>query len=146
MACLCQFDPYGFIVSTTEPNATDVVGTYVLTKQTLISDGLDFLQGEQTKITVFSDGTFKASDFPIWEESDVTEYKLNQLVSVSGKWSIEIVGGVSFGGNDVRSVWGLAFTGTIPSASFTGKKSPFGLLFTYGDPDSGKVMIFNFEE
>jgi len=41
---------------------------------------------------------------------------------------------------------GIDFLGIIGSASLTGKSPPYGLIFTYGDPDLGNVMIYKIQK
>ena len=69
------------------------------------------------------------------EKTDITDYKVNKLLSVTGEWKIGKVGSVSSDGNDIKSIWGIHFSGEIDSAGLTGDKPPYGLIFTYGDPD-----------
>ncbi len=147
-ACLSQYDPYAHLLTTEKPNEVDVIGTYVLTEQTLTTNGLDFLQGEPAKIEILPEGRFTAKNFPTWQESPGGRYEFNQLITVDGTWKIEMVGGVYNGSTDgnYKKVWGLDFSRTIDSASFTGDRPPYGLIFTYGDPDRGTVMIFRFEK
>jgi hypothetical protein len=142
VACLCQFDPFANRLTTVKPNAADVIGAYVLTEQTLTSDGLDFLNGKLATIELLPNNTFEAHDFPVWQESVAGGYEFDQLISTNGNWVIQEVGGVSTGGDDIKPVWGLNFSGIIISASFTGNQSPYSLIFTFGDPDNGNVMIF----
>jgi hypothetical protein len=144
-ACLCQYAPYANKLTTEQPGSTALIGAYVLTAQTLTNDGLDFLQGRQAKIQLFSDGTFSADDFPIWQETNTGAYVFDELDSADGNWSIEVVGGVSSNHGDLKPVWGISFSGAIISAGLTGNQSPYGLIFTFGDPDSGRVMIFEFD-
>lgn len=145
-ACFCQFSPYAKLLTTEEPNVTEVTGIYTFAKQTLINSGLDFLNGEQATINLNKDGTFTLVNFPLWQRTEIGEYVLDRRLSASGNWNIEIVGGVLSGGNDYRSVWGIEFSNIIDSASLTGNAPPYGLIFTYDDPDSGNVMIFKMQK
>ena len=142
-ACFYQFDPYADLLTTKEPDTADVLGTYVLKEQTLTDENLDFLQGKQATLEISANSTFTTTNFPIWlEKTDITDYKVNKLLSVTGEWKIGKVGSVSSDGNDIKSIWGIHFSGEIDSAGLTGDKPPYGLIFTYGDPDNGDVMIF----
>lgn len=141
-ACFCQFDPYAYLSTTHEPNTTDVVGTYVLKTQTLTNENLEFLQGKQATIEISTTGTFTTTNFPAWSAIIRTGYRPNKLLSVTGRWKIARVGSISNGGNNIKSVWGIHFSRDIDPANLTGDTPPYGLIFTYGDPDSGDVMIF----
>lgn len=137
VACFCQFDPYAYLLTTKEPEAADVTGLYILKEQTLTDEGLDFLQGKQITIDLAPDGTATLSNFPLWLEGGISSYKLDRFLSGSGRWEVGTVGVLSEGDD----VWGIRFS-EINSASLTGDQPPYGLIFTYGDPDSGDVMIF----
>lgn len=146
LACICQYNPYAHLVTTEKPKSADIIGTYALKEQTLIPGGLKNLQGKQTLIELRQDKTFSATDFPLWKSVNTT-YALDNMTPLKGNWEIGIVGGVS----DIRgekTVWGIYFRDTKPSlkdmlaASLTNDKPPYGLIFMYGDPDSGTVMIF----
>jgi hypothetical protein len=105
-ACFCQSAPYADLLTTKEPKAADVVGTYILTTQTLTDSGLDFLEGKQSTIEINQNGTFTLANFPIWQKGDSGEYILDRvLLSAVGNLSLEIVTGVSSGGNNIKSVW-----------------------------------------
>ncbi len=135
-SCLWQFDPYAGLCVTQEPAPEDVVGAYILSEQTLTSESADAIQDIGTTIKINDDGTYIVANFPKWQE--IGKYKLDKLLSDAGFWKISIVGG-----NSYESDWGIRFSNSqIPPACLTDDGDSSGLLFTYGDPDSGDVMIF----
>lgn len=135
-SCLWQFDPYADLCLTQEPAPKDVIGVYILSKQTLTSEGADAIQDIGATIKINDDGTYVVANFPKWQE--IGKYKLDKLLSDAGFWKISIVGG-----NSYESDWGIRFSNSqIPPACLTDDGDSSGLLFTYGDPDSGDVMIF----
>ncbi len=147
LACACQYDPYAYLFTTEKPKAEDLVGTFLLKEQTLAAGGLSVLEGKQARIELHADGTFTASDFPHWRTAKGA-YEFDEFQAITGKWEIGRVGGVSNGVDQVKDAWGIYIRDTIPDqgstfyTNFTGNKPPYGLIFTYGDPDSGAVMIF----
>jgi hypothetical protein len=142
----CQYNPYANQFTTAQPKPEDVTGTYALTEQTISPDGLSVLQGRQCQFDLRSDGTFSVTNYPTWSYafSDGSG-KFVAFVSGAGHWSCDTVGTVSDGSTS-QSYWGVRFTDcntNIDDAlAFTGKAPPYGLIMTYGDPDSGTVMIF----
>lgn len=136
LACLGPYDPYAHLLTTKEPDTADVTGLYILTEQTLTEGKLNFLQGKQATIELKPDGTATLSNFPLWLELGMS-YKFDRFLSGTDRWQVERVGLLSSGDD----IWGIGFS-QITSASLTGDQPPYGLIFTYGDPDSGDVMIF----
>ncbi len=145
--CFCQYAPYAHLYTTAKPHAEDVVGTFDLKEQTLTSGGLKIFQGEQPRFEFHADGTFTANNFPIWKTTNI-DYELDGFTFLTGKWEIGTVGGASNGVDKAKPVWGIYLRNTVPtqaepfSATLTGNEPPSGLIFEYGDPDSGTVMIF----
>lgn len=138
--CGCQRAPYAHLSTTTKPAATEVVGTYELTKQTVTSGGLKFLNGKSSKIELKADGTCVLESYPSGVGGN-----LGQLVSGKGEWELDRIGSVVFGLKDSRPSWGIRFKGypvDIEPLGLTGEKAPFGGLVTYGDPDTGTVAFF----
>jgi hypothetical protein len=141
----CQYDPYAHLLTTSEPKQEDVVGSYELTQQNIVSGDLEFLQGRRCVLDLHSDGTFSITNYPFWSEAfSMTNSKLKSFISQTGRWSCAEVGGVSDGKTYKRN-WGIQFSNTttnLDSLALTGQAPPYGLIMTYGDPDSGTVMIF----
>ena len=64
----CQYDPHAHLYTTDMPETTNVVGSYVLTSQTLTRDGLAALKGKACLIDLLADGTFVATNVPPWQD------------------------------------------------------------------------------
>lgn len=136
----CQRAPFAHLSTTTKPISSNLLGTYELTKQTVTSDGLIFLNGKPSSVELKSDGTCVLTNYPSGAGGN-----LGQLVSGKGEWELDQVGSIQFGLKDVRPVWGIRFKGyafNIAPLGLTGAKAPFGGLVTYGDPDTGAVAFF----
>ena len=86
-AAVC-FDPH-FV--TERPLATDVVGHYALTSQTVTSGGLAVLEGERCDVELRSDGTFTATNLPPDKLGSPGANFFNTLVSGSGRWRLDVV-------------------------------------------------------
>lgn len=140
----CQYDPYAHLFTTAQPKREDVMGSYVLTQQTITQGALSFLQDRQCLLDLESDGSFTLTDYPTWTEPfSPTNGQFLAVISTTGRWSCDTVGTVSDGRRS-QSHWGIRFVDTnskIESLALTGKAPPYGLIMTYGDPDSGQVMI-----
>jgi len=133
----CQYDPFASDMTTHKPKFKEVLGTYKFENQTVGEDSVDKLASNAT-ILLNADSTFDAVDIP-----NFVNEKYDGLLSVHGKWTIDIIGGVD-NGNGTEDEYGLIVNGvpeSIQHISFTGIRSPYSLLITYGDPDEGHVMI-----
>lgn len=141
----CQYNPYAHLFTTTQPQQEDVAGSYVLTQQTITPAGLSVLQGQPCVLELRSDGTFSATNYPTWTDGfSPGSGQFVAAISTAGRWSSETVGTVS-DGRTSQKYWGVRFAEAnveLDSLALTGKVPPYGLIMTYGDPDSGTVMIF----
>jgi len=140
----CQYDPYAHTFTTEKPQTNDVVGRYVLKDQTIVSGGLSAMQGRTCFVELAADGTFVATNLPPFVFGAPPITSLSSLVAGSGKWQLDSVGGVDSGTGNIKTHWGVHLDSPSPqiqSPGFTGDKTPYGLIFTIGDPDSGTVMI-----
>lgn len=141
----CQYDPYAHLYTTEKPNDADVTGRYDISEQTLTTDGLAFLKGKPCSIEIRADHTFYVTNLPIWRETRPVEYTLEVLKTRSGTWTIETAGSISDGSGPSKTAWGISLAASgsaLGHVTFTGKKPPYGLIFGYGDPDSGSAMRF----
>ena len=135
----CQhnsWDRYADSLTTTRPKQKDIVSSYLLTQQTIATNGVAVLQGRQCQLDLQTDGSFQVANYPTWTNSQFASF-----ISTTGHWYCDKVGAV----HDNQSVWGIRFddvSNKVDSLSFTGKAAPYGLLMTYGDPDENAVMIF----
>ena len=131
-----SWDKYAGSLTTTKPKQEDVLGSYLLTHQTITADGMTVLGGRQCQLDLLPDGSFTVTNYPTWANEH-----LGSFISAAGHWRCDTVGSVY----SAQSVWGIRFADTdsrLDMLSFTGKSAPYGLLMTYGDPDENKVMIF----
>jgi len=129
------WDKYASSLTTTKPEQSDIVGAYLLTKQTITTNDMAVLGGRQCRLDLLPDGSFTITNYPDW-----TDEHLGRSISTAGHWRLD---DVSFYHN--QKVWGIRFDDGDPKLdmlSFTGKSAPYGLLMTYGDPDENRVMIF----
>jgi len=130
-----------------KPDAEKLAGNYVPTKETmkLIKEvGLYSLQ--DISITIYSDGTFEMQNMPDWW---MTPYGDSNGGTDSGKGTWKI--------NSNRDWWEIYFDfdagGTFSSREnfsngfstakdMSGNQPPYSFWFYIGDPDRGRVMIF----
>jgi hypothetical protein len=154
-ACLCQYDPFAHEYTSTPPPEAEVVGTYVLTRQTLNRVPIEKLtaldgSGPSTiKLILYDDNRFEAVNLPVWIEGSSNGWTVYKFVSLSGTWGIDIVGAVSDGTKKIAEVWGIVLSSDkAPSVQVTlaGEKPPYKLIFGYGDPDGGYAMIYERED
>jgi hypothetical protein len=143
--CCCPYSPFAGDLTVEKPNSADIVGKYRLTGQNLAGYGSDAeaLQGKQPEIVINADGSCLVTDFPVWKNSNST-YVITEWRSFEGKWTIHTVGSVRKDGKTCSN-WGIGCgnrTQGIGTGELTGTKAPYGILFIYGDPDSGDFMAF----
>jgi hypothetical protein len=122
------------------PEVKDYNRTYVFEKQTL-TNSLTNRHTDNSKITFQLDSTFKAINIP-----NFTGYfRYIGIASGNGRWCIATKGGVANGSGGTDPIWGMdldSLPGNLQHIEFLGKKPPYKLIVTYGDPDEGAVMIF----
>jgi hypothetical protein len=131
-----DWDSYAQSLTTTKPNQKEIVGSYLLTQQTINTNGMAILQNRQCQLDLQPDGSFEITNYPIW-----TNGQFASFISTIGHWHCDTVGFVYSN----QRVWGVRFSDAdsrLDALSFTGKTAPYGLLMTYGDPDENAVMIF----
>jgi hypothetical protein len=140
----CQYDPHAHLYTTDKPEATNVVGSYVLTSQSLTSGGLATLRGKTCSIELRADGTFIATNVPPWRDGFPPTNFFDTLISGSGTWRIDSVGSVDDGRKPLKTHWGVYLdspTAKFDAVGLRGAKPPYGLIYTLGDPDSGEALI-----
>jgi hypothetical protein len=101
---------------------------------------------EKPLIIINTDKTYKIMGLPTFKEIGPLEYKYNGQISFSGKWTIGTVGSISSGNGDYEKHWGLYLDSApeeLRNAGLLGKEKPTGMIFGFGDPDSGEVLILN---
>ncbi|RZJ67597.1 MAG: hypothetical protein EOO50_04775 [Flavobacterium sp.] len=127
---------------TKEPNAEDVVGSYVFEKQT-IDPKLKLVR--KSKITLLANGTYVAENFPTFTADSAGNYKFAGQVSFAGKWRIQ-AGGFVDSGSGNTAFFGLLLEGapeSLANPTIKGDEIPDGLIFGFGDPDSGEAIVFS---
>jgi hypothetical protein len=93
--------------------------------------------------TLSADGSLTASNVPPWDISSPGTNFFSTLVSGSGYWRIDSVGSVDSGG-PLKTHWGIYLNSKAANMmppDLTGKKMPYGLIFTLGDPDNGNSLF-----
>jgi hypothetical protein len=142
LAAGCQHDPYAHLLTTVRPEPSEVVGRYTLVKQTVTAGDLAALDGRLCVVDLRADGTFSADRVPTVVDVPADNV-FNTLVSVHGSWRVDSVGSVDNGWS-AKTHWGIYLdsgTAMLVPAGLTGQKAPYGLIFTFGDPDGGKAMF-----
>jgi len=152
----CQFDPFADDYTRTKPLKADLIGTYVLTSESMTNTAISQLKSEKGlspgnyTLTLYADGTFKYINMPVWVgdwANGKDEWSIRSFKSGSGKWEIAVVGGVG-DGSKVVDVWGLDLSpAAVPGAHATlsSEKPPYTVVFGYGDPDMGDAMFYERE-
>jgi hypothetical protein len=130
----------------TKPESTKLAGVYRPTTETwkLINE-MGHYNVQDISLTLLPDGTFKMINMPDWWHTDFGE-SFGGTDSGKGKWSLSQQ-------NDWWEIE-LSFNTTIfnsdPSLSgnfvtwpvLSEEQQPYSLRFYVGDPDDGRVMIF----
>jgi hypothetical protein len=142
----CQFDPYAHRYTTVKPTPRDVAGTYRLTEQTITPDGPAALGGKPCVVELHEDGTFLARNVPPPPVDETSRNFFSRLVSTEGRWHIDRVGSIDDGNRPLKTHWGLRLDAgpaatPVRPVGLIGNRSPYGLIFTIGDPDGGHVLI-----
>jgi hypothetical protein len=144
----CQYDPHAHQYTRSKPAASDVAGVYRLTSETLLNSDLSEFDRRVCVVRLNTDGTFEAVNVPSWNLDHPVGNLVERLLSSSGTWRIDSVGAVDNGWSSQR-VWGVYLdspTVKLPPAHLTGQKSPYGLIFSLGDPDAGEALILTRNE
>jgi hypothetical protein len=141
----CQFDPYTDFYTTAKPVREDLVGRYRLTSQTVTADGLSAFEERPCEVELRNDGSFTATNVPEWKHDSAGDDFFAQLRGDSGTWSVDSVGSIANGDQPPKTHWGIILDSKSEERApfgLTGSKPPFGLIFTVGDPDSGRALFF----
>jgi len=143
----CQYDPYAHKYTTSKPKESELIGSYIFEKQTVeyeITEFKDSLNNQTVipKIEINSNGTYKVVNFPVFETFNPT---FIGLITQTGEWKISTVGSIGDGSGNLKKHWGIYLLGLpndVQSAGLMNNKSPYGIIFGFGDPDAGQAMIF----
>jgi hypothetical protein len=143
LATGCQYDPHAHLYTTERPRESDVVGLYVLKTHQAVSVGVPTLPSGAARVELRSDGTFVATKVPQEGVEGPGPDFFSTLRSGSGTWSLDRIGSVDNGWS-MKPTWGIRLDSTtakLMAPGLMGKTSPYGLIFTLGDPDGGDAMI-----
>ena len=131
----------------TQPKQEDIPGTYLLTRQTITTNGLAALEGRHCHLELRPDGSFSVTNYPRWSpDDDSTEPHVVAFTSTTGHWHcVTFSNVIVYIGQSAQHFWGIEFSDTvtgIDSLALRGKTPPYDLMMTFGDPDDGAVMMF----
>jgi hypothetical protein len=147
LGCQRQSDgwrPDSHTFTTTQPKQQDLAGSYLLTQQTITTNGLAVLQGRQCQLELRPDGSFSITNYPIW--TDAAKLQITNFVFTiftKGHWTCNEIGSIHG-----QPLWGILFdprfdsSTQFPSTALTGKQAPYGLVMVYGDWDEHAEMVF----
>ena len=95
---------------------------------------------------IYLDGRFAASNFPYFSETcQGFEYRFEDFRLLDTTWEQAVVGGIGDGSGNIKDHHGLHLAKLslhLSSPGCTGTKNVDGLIFGFGDPDSGDAIIF----
>ncbi|MFC6999417.1 hypothetical protein [Rufibacter roseus] len=146
----CFYSPYADEYLTEEPRIEDVVGVYRFDKQT-VNYNLDKnkIRRRQPTIIIKADKTYEIKEIPFFRVSATGEYNYLNGVTRKGEWTLETVGSVDYGSRGIKKHWGILLDSApdeMNYAGLLGENKANGIIFNYGDPDEGTVMIFRKEK
>ena len=148
---MCLVSAYGVDMESftkTKPKTEEMAGKYLPTKETLVlvkETGKYILQ--DISIELYPNGTFEMKNMPDWWITNHGESN-NGSDSGTGKWTLsshagkwwdiefEFVEGGTFSSRNELS------GGFYTTKEISGESPPYSLWFYIGDPDKGRVMIF----
>ncbi|OQB88233.1 MAG: hypothetical protein BWX84_03191 [Verrucomicrobia bacterium ADurb.Bin118] len=147
----CQYDPHARTYTTEKPSVGDIEGEYELSQIYMesyaagIREKIQALPSPPT-VHIYSDGRLTASNFPYFSETrQGFEYRFEDFRPLDTTWKQAVVGGISDGSGHIKDHQGIRLSGLpvyLSSPGFTGTKKVEGLIFGFGDPDSGDAIIF----
>lgn len=136
---------------TTCPEVDEIVGEYQLTETWLVGSDANFqgsLQELDTLPTIWvqSDGSLDAVNFPRFEmDNQLSRYVFIGFVSLTDRWCVDQVGATVSLDGITQPFFGIhlkSLKGEWSCAAFYGNDSIEGLVFQFGDPDVGEMLIF----
>ncbi|NOZ46460.1 MAG: hypothetical protein GXO79_06720 [Chlorobi bacterium] len=142
----CQYDPYAHKFTTIEPKKSELIGEYFFNNQT-VDNSIDEFKDENggviiPKIIIKANGEFEALNIPYFKGFPP---KYNGLITKRGKWIKDVLGIINVGEKENLKHWGIhliEMPTELKGAGLMNKKYPYDLIFTFGDPDQGEIMIF----
>ncbi|NJK91260.1 MAG: hypothetical protein HC904_05180, partial [Blastochloris sp.] len=101
---------------------------------------------EVPTIEIHANGRITASNFPFFSETNQGfEYRFEDFLSMDTTWTQAVVGGIGDGTGNIKDHQGISLAHLpthLSSPGFTGTRKVDGLIFGFGDPDSGDALIF----
>jgi len=147
----CQYDPHAHTYTTAKPSVEDIAGEYELANIYMetyapgIREKVQKLHSPST-IHIYADGRITASNFPYFTETrQGFEYRFKDFRALDTTWEQTVVGGIGDGSGNIKDHQGIHLADLpvyLGSPGFTGTKKVDGLIFGFGDPDSGDAIIF----
>ncbi|WP_196889828.1 hypothetical protein [Aureivirga sp. CE67] len=145
----CQEQPNTHKLITNEPKESELIGKYTFKSQS-IDSSIEYFEnenGEVVKPTIIikSNNEFEIKNIPYFKGFPP---KYSGLISEKGKWQKDVLGAIDVGEKENLEHWGIHFIEMrkeLKGAGLMNKKDPYDLVFTFGDPDQGEVMIFKKE-
>lgn len=137
------YSPYADESLTIEPTNEDVIGSYEFDFQT-VDNSLDKEELKKGQLIINSNKTFEIVELPAFETIKPMTYKFGKQISLTGSWTIGTIGTIDFGSGGLKKHWGLILDSApdeLKYAGLMGKEKPTGVMFTFGDPDSGEVIM-----
>jgi hypothetical protein len=137
----CSSAPYVDEFTTDKPKQENIIGLYKFEDET-VHENDDNKRFRYSSILLRPDGSFTATNVP-YLINDSTQH--NEIINVSGKWHLAIVGTIDNGWQHQIPYWGVTLTNMPESLNyfgFMGDKSNYKLIRTWDDPDLGLAMIF----
>jgi hypothetical protein len=140
----CHYDPFAHEFTEVKPNASDLVGTYVLDSESIaMLDRHYQVPPPGSRFILRGDGTFTIQNVPsCWRAAAECS---RQTETADGQWEI---------GKEQRQWWAVQ----LSCANISGNKTDYGvpamirgdhppllLHFTVGDPDTGEGLAFRKE-
>lgn len=147
----CQYDPHAHTYTTEKPSVGDIEGEYELSQIYMHNYAPDVREKIQKlpsppSVWIHPDGRFTASNFPYFSETrQGFEYRFEDFRSLDTTWEQAVVGGIGDGSGHIKDHQGVRLAGLplhLSSPGFTGTKKVDGLIFGFGDPDSGDAILF----
>lgn len=143
----CQYAPYANKYTIQEPNKADIIGTYIFDSETVNIKSQDFQKRLIDKkilpeIELLNNETYTTKDLPYFV-GDLTPI-LTGLLTIKGTWSKTTVGSVVLWKETKRQRW-IQLNGLPQGMEYAWllyQKKPYSIIFVFGDPDNGEVMIF----
>lgn len=140
-------NPYYYLATTVRPRSDDLAGKYLLAKQELTVEGMDFLQGQQAAMELMGDGSYSITNLPLWEQAEANRYNFTcgKLISTTGHWRV-----IDLGRGKGKQLWGLELRhdsgeslSKLPKVMVvTNEGFPHGLFFDLGDEERILVMFY----